>query len=234
MYQSEREIEIQRILSQQNYATVKDLSRLLFTSEASIRRSLTVLEQRGIVRRSYGGVELLNGGNGIQPFTTRIHHNIPAKKEMARKAALLVKQGDIIFLDQSSSAFFVANELKRRSDITVVTNNIEIVTLLSQTNMEVVCSGGRLSSNNRNCLMGEDAYHAFEMVHADIVFFSCNALSSNGIIYDCCREEVCIRNVMLQNADMKCFLCASEKKGKKAGYIQCSLEEVTCLISEEK
>ena len=56
MYQNERELEIQKILSREDYVTVKQLSQWLYTSESSIRRDLASLERRGLVKRSYGGV----------------------------------------------------------------------------------------------------------------------------------------------------------------------------------
>ncbi len=233
MYQNERELEIQKILSREDYVTVKQLSQWLYTSESSIRRDLASLERRGLVKRSYGGVELVKSSTQVLPFSARAHYNIPAKKIMARKAAALVHEGDIVFLDQSSSAFFVAGELQRRGDITVVTNNVEIISLLSQSEMEVVSCGGFLSKTNRNCLVGDDAHRIFRETRADILFFSSKALSPEGIIYDCYRDEVCVRNTMLEHTAKKVFLCASEKFGSYAGYRQGSLEDVDLLITEK-
>lgn len=135
-------------------------------------------------------------------------------------------------MDQSSSAFFVAYDLLNKSRITVVTNNIEIISLLSQSDIEVISSGGRLSKANRNCLLGDDVHQIFSQIHADILFFSAKSLSADGIIYDCVREEVCIRNTMLANAEKKVFLCDSEKFNRFSGYRQCSLKDVDCMITE--
>ena len=232
MYKNEREHEILKILSGEGYATVKQLSELLYTSESSIRRDLTSLEKQGVVSRSYGGVELAKNDSNVIPFSTRAHHNISAKKIMAQKASHLIHDRDIVFLDQSSSAFFVAHELLDKSKITVVTNNIEIVSFLSQTDVEVISSGGRLYKSNRNCLVGDDAHHIFSEVHANILFFSAKSLSAEGVIYDCTREEVCIRNTMLANAEKKVFLCDSEKFDRFSGYKQCTLKDINYLITE--
>ncbi len=232
MYRNERESEILKLLGSEGYATVKQLSRLLYTSESSIRRDLTSLEKQGLVSRSYGGVSLEKNSSQIIPFSTRAHHNIAAKKIMAKKAGSLIHDGDIIFLDQSSSAFFVACELVKRSNITVVTNNIEIISFLSGSEVEVVSSGGRLSKENRNCLLGSDAHGIFEEMHADFLFFSTKAMSFEGVIYDCVREEVCIRNTMFANADQKVFLCDTAKMGQYAGYKQCTLQDIDILVTE--
>ena len=232
MYQNERELEIRKILLQKGYASVQELSQWLYTSPSSVRRDLASLEKQGLVKRSYGGAEPVKNSSQILPFSTRAHQHIPAKKAMARKAAKMVPDGAIVFLDQSSSAFFVACELQGRADLTVVTNNVEILSLLGQSKLEVIACGGRLSRSNRNCLLGSDAHSAFSQIHADIAFFSARALSSDGVIWDCDREEVCLRQSMLQNASKRVFLCASEKFPLQAGYRQCTLEDVDYVITE--
>lgn len=232
MYRSERENEIIKLLTGESYMTVKQLSQLLYTSESSIRRDLTALEKQGILSRSYGGAQLVKNSSQILPFSTRAHQNIAAKKIMARKAGRLIHDGSVVFLDQSSSAFFVAYELLKKKNITVVTNNIEIISLLSETEMEVISCGGKLSRSNRNCLLGNDAHQIFSEIHADILFFSAKSLASNGTIYDCDREEVCIRNTMLSNAEKKIFLCSSDKFDRYSAYRQCSLDDVDLFITE--
>lgn len=232
MYQNERELEIQKILAQTGYISVQELSRQLYASPSSIRRDLTALEKRGLVRRSYGSVELVKNSSQILPFSTRAHQNIPAKKAMARKAVKIVQEGSIVFLDQSSSSFFVACELQNRADVTIVTNSVEILSLLGQGKMQVISCGGQLGHSNRSCLLGSDAAQIFRNMRADICFFSAKALSPEGAIFDCDRDEVCLRQVMLDNAAKKVYLCASEKFGQYAGYRQCHLEDVDHVITE--
>jgi len=232
MYQSERELEIQKILAGEQYMTVRQLSQLLYTSESSIRRDLSILEKRGIVKRSYGGVELAKTNIQVPSFSARLHDRVREKKIIAEKAASLVHDGDIIFLDQSSSAMFVARAIMGKAKVTVVTNNIEILSLLSQTDLEVISSGGALCKSNRNCLLGQDAHRIFTEVQANFLFFSTKALSDDGVIYDCNREEVCIRSTMLAHAEQAVYLCTSEKMGKKSGYRQCALHEVEYIITD--
>ena len=151
---------------------------------------------------------------------------------MARKAANLVHKGDLVFLDQSSSSYYVATEIVKIPNVTVVTNNIEILTLLSQTEMQVISSGGHLSKSNRNCLIGTDAQAIFNSLRANIMFFSTKALSREGIIYDCDREEICLRNAMFANAEKKVLLCGSEKYDQVSNYKQCSVKDLDYLITE--
>lgn len=232
MYKNEREQEIIKLLSEQRYMTVKQLSMLLYASESSTRRDLTSLETKGLVKRSYGGVELVNNNSRVVPFSTRVHYNIAAKKAMAKKAVSLIEDGQIVFMDQSSSTLFVASEMIDKKNVTVVTNNVEILTMLAHSDLKVYSSGGYLSHATRNCLLGEDAHKIFQSVHADLLFFSAKALSPDGVIYDCTREEVNIRQTMMDHAEKKIFLCDSGKFDKYSGYRQCALSEVDEIISE--
>ena len=235
MLKNEREREILNILKTENgFITVKELCQRLFASESSIRRDLTTLENRGFVKRTYGGAELVTNFSNVISFSQRAHHNTEAKKVIAKKAAKLVKDGNIIFLDQSSTSFYLASELMDKHSLTVITNNIEILCLLSGSDLRVISSGGFLGSENRSCLIGPDAQNIFENTYADIAFFSAKSLSDDGIISDCTREEVTLRNYMLNNATKKVFLCDSEKFGTKSAYRQCMLCDIDYLISENE
>lgn len=233
MHNREREREILNILKETNgFVSTKQLCEALFASESSIRRDLKSLEERGLVKRSYGGALFENHFSNIVTFNNRTKQNVDAKREIAKKAAAMIKEGQIIFLDQSSTAFYLANELVNRSSITVVTNNIEIMMLLSNARVKVISSGGFLSDENRNCLIGGDAQKTFENIYADIAFFSVKGILKDGTITDCSREEIIVRNAMLKNAKQRVILCDSTKFGVHASFKQCQLGDVDYLISE--
>ena len=232
MFKSERREEILKILSAQGYTTVAELSRLLYTSESSIRRDLALLEQEDMVSRSYGGVELKRSNTRALPLALRLHNRIREKKIMAEKALQIIGEKDIVFLDQSSSALFLAQELFRCRKVTIVTNNLEIICAEQPAGITVYATGGRVSGYRR-CLIGENAISVFNKMHADFAFFSSKALSPEGVIYDDSLEEVKLKEAMMANAAKKVFLCDSGKFGTYAGYKQCQLQDVDVLISDE-
>lgn len=235
MLNREREQEIISILKTTNgFVSVKQLCETLFASESSIRRDLKVLEQRGFVKRSYGGAMPVVSFSNIVTFNKRTRENITSKRKIAKKAAQLISDRDIIFLDQSSTAFYLANEIINRSSLTVVTNNIEIMILLSNSGIKLISSGGTLSDENRNCLIGAEAQSTFQNIFANIVFFSVKAIDDDGNVTDCSREEIAVRNAMLKNAHKKVLLCDSTKFGIKAPFKQCEFGELDYLISEEE
>ncbi len=232
MFKNERKNEILKILSTREYVTVTELSKLLYTSESSIRRDLVELEQETLVVRSYGGVELAKSNARSVPFALRLHSRIREKKVMAEKAAALVGEKDIVFLDQSSSALFLAQELFRTKKVTIVTNNLEILCAEQPAGITVYSTGGRVSGYRR-CPIGENATQIFSQMRADFAFFSSKAVSPDGVIYDNSLEEVKVKEAMMRNAAKTAFLCDSEKFEKFAGYKQCDLKTVDYLISEK-
>lgn len=232
MLKNEREQEILTVLQSTGYATVKFLSEQLYTSESCVRRALTGLSEKGLVRRSYGGVELLRSHTNVTSFGARTHQNAAAKQAIAQKAAPLVPDGSIVFLDGSSTSFYLAAQLLHKTGLTVLTNNTEILNLLAQAKFKVYCSGGQLSETNRTCLVGPDAQRSFAGIYAQYAFFSSNALSSDGVITDCTREEVAVRETILQNAQKKIFLCDSSKFDTVSVYRQCDLSQIDTLVSE--
>lgn len=233
MHNKERELEILNILKETNgFVTTQQLCDRLFASESSIRRDLRALEAQKLVKRSYGGVLPITNNSNIVTFNKRTKLNAEAKQDIAKKAASLIEDGQIIFLDQSSTDFYLANEIIHRTSLTVVTNNIEIMMLLSNSGMKIITSGGYLSNENRNCLIGGDAQKTFHNIYADIMFFSTKALSDDGIVTDCSREEILVREAMLNNSAKKVLLCDSSKFSARAPFKQCELRDVDYLISE--
>ena len=232
MKERTRDQQVLDILKDNGHTSVHTLCQTLYLSEATVRRCLADLAHRGLIQRTHGGAALPENHTHAGPFRSRITLNASAKRQIAEKAAALVPNGSIVFLDQSSTSYYLAEKLKEKSALTVVTNSIEIAACLAQTDFQVHMSGGQLCKDARMCLVGSDAHTIFQQINADFVFFSTRSLSTDGVLSDCNRDEVNVRNAMLQNAACKVFLCDSAKFGTSSGYVQCKLSEVDILISE--
>ncbi len=232
MYKCEREDEILSILGETEYATVEYLSKKMNISSSSIRRDLKNLEERGLVTRSYGGVKLAQSTGKHIPFSLRSRENGTQKKLIAKAAVSLINPGDVVFLDGSSSAYFIAELLPAIGGVTVITNNIDAMSVLSHYDINAYCTGGLLSQENKSVLVGGYAQHLLEQIHADVFLFSVQAVNSDGNFYDCYSDEVALRNIMLRNSDRKILLCDSSKLDRKSTFYQASLDNVDYIVSE--
>ena len=228
-----QEKKILEILETQQYASVDELSAILCVSTSTIRRTLETLQQRGLVTRTHGGVKINSDNNFSPSFTFRIHQNSFEKKKIALSAIKLIKNGDIIFLDGSTSAFYIAEYLKEFENIRVITNGIDTLSLLSKHHILAYSTGGQVSSENPSVLVGRYAEDMISNFHADIAFFSAQAMDNNGEIYDCYEEEIFLRRAMIKNAKTKVFLCDNTKFGKISPYHLCSLKDIDYIASNQ-
>ena len=233
MIKNERQNQIYSMLMEKGFVTVDELSRKFFISESSIRRDLAKLESNRLVKRSYGGAQLINSVEKIAPFGIRTYKDVEAKKIIAKKAVELINNGDIVFLDQASTSYFLSIEIMKCKSVTIVTNNREIINLLAGTDFTVISSGGTISKANNNCFLGQIAQRTFEQIYANVAFFSAKALPSDGAISDFSQDEVFVRNSILAHADKKVFLCDSSKFDKHSAYKQCTLADVDYFITEK-
>ena len=232
MIKKERQERILELLNRKEFVTVAEISDALFISPSSVRRDLSELERKHILKRSYGGARLIGAKSNVVTFGARSYDFVAAKQAIAAKAAKLVKEGSVVFLDQSSTCYFLAMELTKFQNLTVVTNNLEILSLLSRTALTVIATGGTVSRENANCLIGGGAQRTFSEIRADVMFFSANGITESGVITDCTQEEIFLRHAMLASAARKVFLCDSSKLGRQAPYVQCDLSRIDALVSE--
>lgn len=232
MYKNEREQEILGYLEEFTYVTVDYLSKKMNVSASSIRRDLSDMEVRGLVKRSYGGVELVKEGARNIPFSMRMHENAAAKKKIAEKAVSLLSEGDVVFIDGSSSAFFVAKELVKIKGITVITNGIESLSYFMNYDIRAFCTGGNMHRENRATLVNDHAEAMISNFYADYTFFSAQSLSSDGRIFDCYSSEVPLRNKMMRNSGKSVFLCDSTKLSRHSTYFQCNAKDVDYIVSD--
>lgn len=228
MYQTERMNEILKILKKYHYVTIDYLVEQIRYSPASIRRDLTLLEKQGLVKRSYGGVEIKS--DATTPFVFRQHSMKIAKNSIASAAVGLVKDGYTVFMDGSSSTQYIGHFLLNRKNLTVITNNMILTSYLKENGINTYCTGGYVSEIP-GILAGDITNQTFSSFHADVMFFSTSGYDK-GLIYE--NNEVYCRHhkIMLENSDMHVFLCGSDKIGKRNSMIVCGLDEIDYFISD--
>ena len=112
-------------------AVTEELAKQFAVSPSSIRRKLTELEKDGLVVRTHGGVKSINDDESGMSFFTRKHTNALEKRLIAIKALKIVHDGDMIFLDSSSTSYFLAEYLSEFPNVTVVTNGVDTLAALA-------------------------------------------------------------------------------------------------------
>lgn len=226
-----KESIILEFLQDKQYATVEELSKHFSVSVSTIRRKLDILTKQGLIIRTHGGAKPNYTNNFFPSFTFRVHENSLEKKKMALSAIKLINDGDVIFLDGTTSAFFIAEYLSEFNNIRVITNGIDTLSLLAKNGIPAYSTGGVVSSLNPSVLVGRYAEQMIKNFHADIAFFSTRSIDQYGEIYDCFEQENFVRKAMLENASKKVFLCDSSKFNSTSTFHLCSLSNVDYVVS---
>ncbi|MFR6510249.1 MAG: DeoR/GlpR family DNA-binding transcription regulator [Dorea sp.] len=104
----------------------------------TIRRDLRAMEQEHELIRTHGGAYILDGVQNDLDISTRRGSKIEEKKAIALKCDALIQTGEIIYLDNSTTAWFIANKISSRK-LTVVTNSLEIANILSSSPRPSIC-----------------------------------------------------------------------------------------------
>ena len=219
----ERQREIMRLAEENGYVKVDFLARRLHISESSIRRDLLLLEANGEIRRTYGGAEPTRGGARLIPYDLRARQNEGQKRTVASIASSLVSDGDVVFLDGSTTAFYLVDHL----------NSLSAALALSGTQVRLLSTGGRPNPENPSALGGPQAERLISEMHADVVFFSAQSLSGDGEITDCFEEEIALRRLMCRRASRRVFLCDGSKLGKTSPYTLCDLGDVDTVVCDQ-
>ena len=226
---SERQNEILKIVKDNTYVSVNELSRRTFTSPSSIRRDLTHLENLGLVNRSYGGASLPEINGRVAGFYNRCGKNVKEKRLIAQKAAALLRSGQSILLDSSTTASFMIPHIAKIDSAVVFTSNLEIAVSAIKNGICTHCLGGA-SIGGSVSLGGSQTYQALADIRVDIMFFSSQSLSADGMITDSTEEENYVRRVMLERAEKTVFLCDSTKFNTKSLYTLTSLDRIDYAV----
>lgn len=229
---SKRQNEILLILSENVYMSVDELSKRLFTSPSSIRRDLTHLQNLGLVKRTHGGVSQPEQTEKVASFYKRAQKNVKEKKIIARKASALLKNGQSILLDSSTTASYMIPYIALLDNPVLFTNNLETAISAINKGIRTHCLGGA-SIHGSVALGGADTYRTLSSLHADIAFFSSQALNKFGEITDATEEENFVRQVMLQHAEKKVFLCDSTKFNYSALHALTNLNDIDVAVFDK-
>ena len=231
MYNLERQEEIIKILEKSKSISVTKLAKLLYVSQPTIRRDLSVLAEQGKVHRTHGGVVLRKVSDAEIPLMFREDQNNTSKKTIAEKASKLIRDGNVIFLDASSTVSYLIPHLERFNDIIVVTNSPKTSMKLGERNIKNYCTGGLLLMHSV-AFVGSEAEKFIANINADIYFFSSRGYIENGMITDSSEREVAIKKAMLKNANKSYYLCDSSKRNRKYAFNICDVKDIDGIIDE--
>ena len=232
MFALERQKRITAILESEGAVWVSKLSVELGVTEETIRRDLEKLEKQELLVRTHGGAVPIDESTYELSLETRKRTNVDVKEKLAREAVKFIVPGDIVFLDASTTTFYMAKELKKMANVTVVTNSLRVINeLTGHENLKVIGIGGMASANQS--FVGSLAESLVEnSFFANKMFFSSKGVDSEAGILESNEQECGIKKKMMANSRQKFYLCDKSKIGR-VGFVKlASFDKIDYFITE--
>ncbi len=206
----ERQHELTRLLARAGRLSVSQICEQFGISEATARRDLETLAEQGLVRRVHGGAILVRQAAPEEPILRRSHEQEAEKERIGRAAAMLVQDGETVFLGSGTTVLQAAQHLVAKN-ITVITNSLPVINLMSEReNISLIALGGMLRDSELS-FIGHITEQALDEVRADKVIIGIRAINlEQGLTNDYLPETLTDRAIL--NAGREAIVVADHTK----------------------
>jgi DeoR/GlpR family transcriptional regulator of sugar metabolism len=230
--QSERMEHVLRLLETRDYVQVAELSQAFAVSEVTVRSDLTELARQGLVARIRGGVRALEHGQSEVGFDLRLRLEVDRKRAIARAAAAMVNEGEAVALDASTTAYYLALELRSKRELVVVTNGLLVATALADApGITVLVTGGMLRLSAMS-LVGDFGADVLRTTRINKGFLGARGLSLSRGLMDLNPDEVRIKQEMADACEQVYGIFDGTKWHRSALLAFISVEELAGIITD--
>ncbi len=227
---------IREYLEIHQIARSSTLSDLLKASEATIRRDLEYLEMQGIVERTHGGAILSQRLPKEPAYAHSAQAHPEEKRAIGRAAALLVEDGDTVFLNSGTTTTEVLRNLRLRTDLpntTLITSNVTAALEAHDAPFELILLGGTLRPRS-NSVAGRFAIDMLKQVYAKKCFVGVDGISLKYNITTPSSAEAEIAAVMIERTrGMAVIVADSSKWGVVSNFEMSKIDQIQALVTDE-
>ena len=230
--QSERMEHVLRLLETRDYVQVAELSQAFAVSEVTVRSDLTELARQGLVARIRGGVRALQHGQSEVGFDLRLRLEVDRKRAIARAAAAMVNEGEAVALDASTTAYYLALELRSKRELVVITNGLLVATALADApGITVLVTGGMLRLSAMS-VVGDFGADVLRTTRINKGFLGARGLSLSRGLMDLNPDEVRIKQEMADACEQVYGIFDGTKWHRSALLAFISVEELAGIITD--
>lgn len=235
MFAEERLQEILKILKSEGKLKVKELSAKFNVTEDCIRKDLKTLENQGHLKRTYGGAVPIRESAHDQDILLRREVNISTKSIIAEKAFNIIEDRETIFLDISTTNILLAKLLSESTkNITIITNMLEIINVLSkENNITVVATGGILNKSLHG-FTGAPTIELISKYRFDKSFIgSCGVDVFDRSITTFQIDDGITKKAILEASKKNYLVMENTKFDFDGNYKFAALEDINCIITDK-
>lgn len=228
-----RQNTILEMLRKNQSVNVTELAETFGVANETIRRDFKKLEESGALKRTHGGAYITDGVMNDIDVSTRAIIRQDEKEIIARKCAELINTGDSIFLDASTTDWFVARELVGKH-ITVLTNSLKVANILSvSSTVKLILVGGTYAPKTMS-FYGSRTIEELSRHYVDKAFVSCRTVNMEYGVTDSNEDCSAERRTMLHRCH-SAYLVVDNSKLDGVSFIHlCDLSEFDAVICDQE
>ncbi|MFE2407071.1 DeoR/GlpR family DNA-binding transcription regulator [Kitasatospora sp. NPDC059408] len=232
MFAAERRQLIMEMVRANGAVSLRELARVVQTSEVTVRRDVRALEADGHLDRRHGGAVLPGGFSREPGYPQKTLLSPVEKSAIADLAATLVKDGDTIMVGAGTTTQELARRLARVPGLTVVTNSLLVAQALVHANrVEVVMTGGTLCGGTT--LVGNDAEQVLHEMRATKAFLSGGGLTAERGLSTANMLCASVDRAMVESATEVIVLADHTKIGAHSMFPTVPTDTITRLVTDE-
>lgn len=222
---------ILQVVQERGGMSVGALAEMLGVSTQTIRRDLDILCDGQGLRRAHGRIELAEDRLNT-PFDQRAGTNLVGKRAIAEVAAAQIPDGATLFISIGSTALSFARALRRRKELTVITNNLSAaMTLSEEVSNRIIIPGGEIRLPDRD-FVGEEVVDFFDRYRAEYAIFGTAGIDAGGGLLEFHRAEVRATERMRRNAQKSILVIDNSKFGRLAPAAGGNLADIDLVICD--
>lgn len=199
MFKEDRHNNILKLINQQGSVKTTELQKIFNTTRQTIHNDLDYLDQKGKLKKVYGGAILQTKSEEPSVDHRRVQNRID-KNVIGRVAASFVNEKDTVFLDVSTTVYAMFPYLLDFKDLTIITTSIEVAyTLGKQTSFEIHLVGGQVRNKDLGCV-GSSTIQMLKDIYVDKSFFGTGGISLSAGLTDYHFSDSNVRKIMISNS----------------------------------
>ena len=228
---------LQDIIAQANSITIKDLADRMSVSVMTIRRDMEILESAGVVRSYRGGVVVSERNNRLPgsmrySLTSAETANVEKKRAIAKKAAALIGDGDVVFFDAGSTVELILEYINPDLEMTVLCYSLNVLNLVAnRKNVKIIFSGGVYHPDSQN-FESPEGLQLLERNRSSKAFISANGIRADLGVTSSGQFETPIKRAVIENSAQSYLVVDSSKCGLvRTGHFA-DVDDFTSIITD--
>lgn len=232
MFTEERREKIKELLAKNKSVYIEEIAEKFGVSTVTARKDLKALESEKLLVRTHGGAMTALNSSLDLPLFEKQKLRTREKMAIAKRASAMIRDGEVIILDNGSTSTFIARELKERQGITIITNAVNIASELASSKLDIILTGGNLREKSFS-LIGPIAEATLKDITANRYFMSVDGIDFDQGFTTPNIPETKISQMMMKVAKEVIVVADSTKFGQRRTGIIAPIKGVRGIITSK-